>query len=784
MIRVPQQLKELDQWVAYRLEPKPGAAKLTKVPYNPVWGYGASSVKPDTWLPHDVVMSTNTHLYSGPGFMLSITDGFICIDLDCPFVREDGSEITMDSPEEFAAAQRVWESHLQIVAFIDSYTEWSPSGRGLHIWLIGKLPENCGNRIGKIEIYEHSRFITMTGNVFNGHDRPIEERHGAIEILVERLGLANSGTVIEHVSSAETRTDIECVNAAMSGGTAELFNRLWLGDITGYPSGSEADLAFANLICFQTDNTDQAERIFRASPYFQARTKLHDRPDLVTRAVQKGMDKKAPPIDVSSLLTATSAFAAVAAGDAPRIEPADVLYMTKPEGLLGHLAEYLYQVSPRPVREVALAGAIGLLAGITGRAYNISRTGLNQYVVLLGSSGIGKEAISSGISRLMQYIIDTHPSAEHFIGPSHIASAPALYGEFGDGKNHGKSPSFMSIIGEFGKWLAVHTDPRAQGHYEMLIRAFLDLWAKSGRGNTVGKQIYANKDKTQGALVAPAFSFIGESVPGRFYSACTADAIEGGLVPRLLIIEYKGDRPALNKNAFDVRPSHELVYMLKAVCERALQLNHTSDPIDVQLTPDAEAFLDEFNTFCDFQINQSPHEVVKAIWNRSHLKALKLAGLIAVGKNWLTPVVELHHAQWAKALVVADAHKMLSRFDLGEIQSGSIDNDRQRSVLRHFKNFIGKAELPASYKIPEKAHKLGIMPLRLLTALTSRNAAFRQLGRTHQQVLEQTLKELMTQGIVETVDATSQPHLLAEAGLKAGKAVHYVVTDHTIFDTL
>ncbi len=49
--------------------------------------------------------------------------------------------------------------------------------------------------------------------------------------------------------------------------------------------------------------------------------------------------------------------------------------VTPPPGLVGEVAQFIYKAAPRPVPEIALVGAIGLIAGIVGRCFNISRTG-------------------------------------------------------------------------------------------------------------------------------------------------------------------------------------------------------------------------------------------------------------------------------------------------------------------------------------------------------------------------------------------------------------------------
>lgn len=74
---------------------------------------------------------------------------------------------------------------------------------------------------------------------------------------------------------------------------------------------------------------------------------------------------------------------------------------TAPPGIVGNVAHYLYAQSPYPNWTIALAGAVGFLSGIVGRSYNVSGAGLNQYVITLANTGVGKEAIADGISKLM-----------------------------------------------------------------------------------------------------------------------------------------------------------------------------------------------------------------------------------------------------------------------------------------------------------------------------------------------------------------------------------------------
>jgi hypothetical protein len=57
----------------------------------------------------------------------------------------------------------------QIVVELNSYTEVSPSGTGVKIWVTGTLPipENktgCRNSDLGLEMYQHGRYFTIAGN--------------------------------------------------------------------------------------------------------------------------------------------------------------------------------------------------------------------------------------------------------------------------------------------------------------------------------------------------------------------------------------------------------------------------------------------------------------------------------------------------------------------------------------------------------------------------------------------------------------------------------------------
>lgn len=151
---IPAELKDLKQWVCWKLElvknKKTGKEKFTKVPYTPHAGkqkIKASSTGRSTWRTFDQALTVyKDRLFDGIGFVLAYDDPFVGVDLDhC--INEDGTI------EPWARA---------IVDKLNSYTEKSPSGTGIHIFIKGKLPRGERKK-GAFECYDSGRYLTVTG---------------------------------------------------------------------------------------------------------------------------------------------------------------------------------------------------------------------------------------------------------------------------------------------------------------------------------------------------------------------------------------------------------------------------------------------------------------------------------------------------------------------------------------------------------------------------------------------------------------------------------------------
>jgi putative DNA primase/helicase len=262
---IPEDLKDLRRWPVWRLEERDG--KLTKVPYSPLTGRKASSTDPDTWGSYfEAIKAYTEGGYDGVGFVFSPEDGISGIDLD------DCRDPETGELEPWAA---------DIVRDIGSYAEVSPSGRGVHIIARGELPPG-GRRKGKVEMYDRGRFFTMTGRRLADTPATVNERQHELVRLHRRL----FGEPATSEAADARRTppaggfagdDRELLERAMRAHNGEKFRRLWAGDRSGYPSGSESDLALVSHLAFWTGgDRERIDRLFRASGLYREKWERAD----------------------------------------------------------------------------------------------------------------------------------------------------------------------------------------------------------------------------------------------------------------------------------------------------------------------------------------------------------------------------------------------------------------------------------------------------------------------------------------------------------------------------
>lgn len=242
--KIPEELKALPNWVSFRLLPDEKRGKPRKVPFNAGTGEPAKSNDPSTWCDFETAASAEG--YSGIGFMFS----------ESPYFGVDIDDVADELPKFMAGEPGLLSD---FVDTLQSYTEKSTSGNGIHIICRGNLPKG-GRRKGNVEMYESGRFFVMTGQSVSRYT-DIAECTESIKALHERyigsgkLNQADSSDNPNQARSSEVlnQSDMsvgELLKAISRSKSAEKFGRLWRGDISGYTSHSEADLAMCCHLAF------------------------------------------------------------------------------------------------------------------------------------------------------------------------------------------------------------------------------------------------------------------------------------------------------------------------------------------------------------------------------------------------------------------------------------------------------------------------------------------------------------------------------------------------------
>ena len=252
---IPAELRVPACWVTW------GVGDEGKIPRSPKPPHARASVSDLlTWGTLDEALAAMKAAgASGVGYVLADDSPYAVVDLDHVRDRQTGV---------------IEERAMSIVTRLNSYTEISPSGTGLHIWVRGVLPPG-GNRRPGIEMYARRRYMTVTGDRLDGTPHEIHDRGPELAALHRELfwtapaappALSSAGAPSEQPIEDEAHEheipDDELLEKARASLHGEILQKLWDGDDCGFPSASEADHSFFLRLAFWTNkNVEQMERM-------------------------------------------------------------------------------------------------------------------------------------------------------------------------------------------------------------------------------------------------------------------------------------------------------------------------------------------------------------------------------------------------------------------------------------------------------------------------------------------------------------------------------------------
>jgi len=269
---IPTKLRERKQWVLSR----------SKRPYQ-LDGSPANVNDPETWTTFAQARFTVECIggFDGLGFVLTAGDPFVVIDLDgC---RDPVS----GALSNFAR---------QIVERFQSFCEVSPSGCGLHIFLLAVIaqeflqvaPTGRKNSSLGIEVYHDRRFMTVTGDVLDADHCEIIDCQEQLDVLMAECFPPQSAMLWQPEADSDFLPAIELTKEQIIERLQTECPELWRGNLDAYDGDqSRADLAFCGKIIFYAgDNEGLIDEVFCESGLYRPKW---DRPDYQQRTIQRAL---------------------------------------------------------------------------------------------------------------------------------------------------------------------------------------------------------------------------------------------------------------------------------------------------------------------------------------------------------------------------------------------------------------------------------------------------------------------------------------------------------------
>lgn len=763
----PSELTALPQWVTWRYEDR-GGKKPTKVPYNPITGGKASVNNPAEWTTYENVCNAmQSGWWAGIGFVLQLSNNLTFIDLDDP--KPECTQLERDT---------ILQQHARIANAFPTWQEVSPSGKGLHLLVRGTVPESRVKH--SVELHSTNRYMCMTGWAWR--DVPIAEppvdEHGQSFLmgLWEQLSQGKRSAVVQVTDQPQSLTDEQVLQYGINGSNGQYFKDLLQGNWQKYhESQSQADFAFVDLVQFYSRNAQQIERIFMASALGERlRTGAkHKHWKYIPNMIARSFDKTAPAVDLTAVRhNALQQYVAMQQAKPTQVSEAkaDQWEWRRPPGMVGEIAEFIYRAAPLPVTEVALAGALALIAGICGRSHNVSRTGLNLYILALAPTGTGKEAAATGIGILMDAVEETMPSAHVFRGPAEIASGKALCKHLAE-----TSASCFSIMGEFGYRLHEMCSSKASTHNQSVRRVLLDMFHKSGEASTYRPSIYADTEKNIKVLKSPAFTILGESTLQEYYNKLDDSMVGDGLITRFISVEYNGIRPEMNWGHVDVKPPAHLVQFLKDLCSFSMALNHSHRAMHIPFTQEADVLSRQIESHARDQVNNGgENDTIRQLWNRVHLKSLKIAGILAIGENPGNPIITLDNLLWARDLIYRDVTNVLGRFDAGKVGDETGELNQLSELEKVVKWYLTPMDaVKAKAGVLQDMHALNVITHTTISRRLGAMSAFRNDRGGATRAIVRAVDALVNEGAIIEIGASK----MHETFGKTMKAYYIVEPD-------
>jgi len=280
-IIIPKELQNLKSFVCY---------DKAKRPINPITGVLTSVTnKVNRWDYQTALNGADKFQnVSGIGVILGYTPKGILSGLDIDNCINDNGVMASEAQE--------------LIRQLDTYTELSPSSKGIHCLFFA---EKIGNRCKTIhldwckclELYSKDRYFTLTGNCIN--NKPIEQRQTESNGIYKKFFEIKANPKSAYMTIAIASSDFEKDERKLIKGLSQggKLKNIYEGNRPKLDESSN-DLIFCNLLkIWSNGNKALMKKTFINSPYFLSKDdghkrKILERTDYLDRTISRALDER------------------------------------------------------------------------------------------------------------------------------------------------------------------------------------------------------------------------------------------------------------------------------------------------------------------------------------------------------------------------------------------------------------------------------------------------------------------------------------------------------------
>ncbi len=340
--------------------------------------------------------------------------------------------------------------------------------------------------------------------------------------------------------------------------------------------------------------------------------------------------------------------------------PADLIpeFLFRPPGLVGEVFDYMMACSIKQQPELCLAAAFAACGALFGRKVR-TETNLrtNLYFLSLIETGGGKDWPRQAIKKLF-----TAAEALNRASVESVTSDSAVVNAICD------CPSQVLLFDEFGRFLQATTSRNAGTHEIGIPTVLMKLF--SSANNRFNAKTYADK-KLNKIVEQPNACMLATSVESNFYKNITKEAVDDGLLNRIIFMKATDPDPAMRDiQSFD--PPPELVAKFKEWEAMPYRLdggnlanaeNSNAAPPMPRMVPFAEGAKEVFKEMesglREFR-KELRKEGLSGLFSRCYENSIKVALVLACGRNRMLPQISINDAEYATTLVLTTTKVLLS----------------------------------------------------------------------------------------------------------------------------